>query len=111
MAKAYLIYESWSNTADSSIVGVFLDEKKADEYIEEHGKLRKEENARYEKCYKCRCNNCANEDEEIFLLKDSCDKAIIKEDRHGLYCENDDSDFYETVSSDDFWKVEKDILG
>jgi hypothetical protein len=111
MDKAYLVYESWSITADSSVVGIFLDEKKADEYIEIHGKERQEENKRYEKCYKCRCHNCANEGDPIFLFRSSCDKAVIKEDRHGLYCENDDSDFYETVSSNDYWKVETDILG
>jgi hypothetical protein len=105
MKKAYIVYRSWGICDDSSIVGIFLDEKKADEYVEEHGKERKEEEKLYKKCYECRT------DEEIFNSKDTCDKAVIKTDRHGLYCENDMSDFYSSVSSNSYWKVEVDIIG
>ena len=112
MNKAYLVYGSWGICDDSSIVGIFLDENKADEYIKEHNKAREEENKRYEKCSKCRGENYANEEDgAIFRFKNSCGKAIIKEDRHGLYCENDDSEYYETVHSNSYWKVETDILG
>jgi hypothetical protein len=107
MEKAYLVYKSWGICDDSSVVGVFLDEKIADEYVEEHGKNRIIEMKRYEKCYECK-----EKDNEMFKfkLKDLCENAVIKEDRHGLYCENDMSDFY-SISSDDYWKVETDILG
>jgi hypothetical protein len=112
MDKAYLVYESWSITADSSVVGVFLDEKKADEYVEIHSEKRRQENERYEKCFNCRNKICKSDEEgNGFNFKDTCENAVIKKDRHGLYCENDNSDFYETVYSNDYWKVEVDILG
>jgi len=106
MEKAYLVYESWGICDDSSVVGVFLNENKADEYVKEHRKDRKDEMERYEKC-----NKCKEEGGEIFILKKSCENAVIKEDRHGLYCENDMSDYYRGVDSNDYWKVETNILG
>jgi hypothetical protein len=104
MEKAYLVYGSWGICDDSSVVGVFLDEIKADAYVEEHGRQRKEEEQVYEKCHKCR------RDREIFEFKNTCDKAEIKTDRHGLYCENDMSDWYNCVGSNSYWKEEVDII-
>jgi len=109
MKKAYLVYESWGICDDSSVIGVFLDENNADEYVKEHNKEREEEIKLYEKCSKC-IERRTNENEETFRLKDSCENAVIKEDRHGLYCENDMSDFYKGANSNAYWKVEKDIL-
>lgn len=110
MAKAYLVYTSWGRCDDSSVVGVFLDESKADEYIKEKNKAYEEEMKNNEKCSKCRCENYEHEDENIFLYRSSCEKAEIKEDRYGEYCENDDSEYYQSVTSDEYWKKETDIL-
>lgn len=112
MSKVFLVYKTWGICDDSSVVGVFLNERKADEYIEVNNKAREEENKRHEKCSRCRGENYTNEeDSSVFRFENTCDKAVIKEDRHGLYCENDDSDYYETVHSNSYWKVETDILG
>ena len=92
---------------DESVIGVFLDEKKADEYVKEHNKDREEEMKLYERCNKC----IEGTNKKTFNLKDSCENAIIKEDRYGLYCENDMSDYYRGANSNSYWKVEKDILG
>jgi hypothetical protein len=107
--KAYLIYKS-SGGYSQSLVGLFLNENKAKAFVREKNEKHKDEIKKYEKCSKCRCKNCANEDDPIFLYKDSCGKAVMKEDRYGLYCENDDSDFYETVESDEYWISEVEIL-
>jgi len=106
IGKAYVIYESWGTCDDSSVIGVFLDENKANEYIKERNKDREKETEYYGKCSKCRKTT---EDKEIFKYENSCKNAVIKEDRHGLYCENDMSDFY-SMSSNSYWKVETNIL-
>ena len=114
MAKVYLVYESWGTCDDSSCVGAFLDESKADSYIEEHMIPRNNELVQHEKCKKCRCCDEENyryshEYDEVFTLENSCDQAKIGTDRNGKYCENDIHEYY-SMSSDTYWKVPIEII-
>ena len=111
MAKAYEVCVSWGTCDDSSVVGIFLDEERADAYIAEHRHARELDEKQHEKCSQCKGRNYANEEDgSIFRFKNTCDKAKIKEDRHGLYCEHDLSEYY-SITSNDYWKNEYDILG
>ena len=111
MSKVYLVYQSWGTCDDSSIVGAFLDEKQADDYIFEHRKPRVEDEKQHEKCRKCRrCDTKKyGDDNEYFDLRNKCDKAKIGKDRNGKYCENDLSEYY-YINSDDYWKNEVELL-
>lgn len=111
MAKVYIVSESWGTCDDSSYVGAFLDEKQADNYIAEHRKPREEDEKQHKRCRKCRrCDSNNYEDRNnYFDLRNQCDKAVIKKDRNGKYCENDLSEYYQ-ISSNDYWKEEIELL-
>ena len=111
MSKVYLVYKSWGSCNDSSIVGAFLDEKQADNYVSEHRKQRAEDEEQHEKCRKCRrCDTKRyGDNNEYFDLRNKCDKAKIEKDRNGKYCKNDLSDYYH-IDSDDYWKNEVELL-
>lgn len=112
MAKVYIISESWGSCDDSSIVGAFMDEEKADQYVEEQNIPRVLEVKQEQICNKCRRlgGYHGNQDGACFDLKDTCEKAVIKEDRNGLYCENDTSG-YHSSSTNSYWKTEVEIIG
>lgn len=115
MSQVYLVYASWGTCDDSSCIGAFLDEQKADEYIREHMIPRNEELIQHEKCKKCRCcdekdYNYTNDYDEVFKLEKDCSIAKIGMDRNGRYCENDISEYYSMTSSD-YWKVPIEIIG
>lgn len=111
MSKVYLVSESWGTCDDSSYVGAFLDEKQANDYITEHRKPREADEKQHERCRKCRRCDSKNygDRNEYFDLRNQCDKAIIKKDRNGKYCENDLSEYY-SISSNDYWKTEVELL-
>lgn len=115
MNKVYLVYESWGICDDESCVGAFLDEKKADKYIEEHMIPRNKELEQLKMCDKCRCRDKedyhrTNEYDEIFLLENECPFAKIGVDRNGKYCENEIEEYYR-MKTNEYWKVEIDIIG
>lgn len=111
MSKVYLVYEYRGICDDSNIVGAFLDEKQADDYIFEHRKPRVEEEKQHEKCRKCRrCDTKKHgDDNEYFDLRNKCDNAKIGKDRNGKYCENDLSEYYH-INSYDYLKSEVELL-
>ena len=115
MANVYLVYESWGTCDDSSCIGAFLDESKADTYIKEHMIPRNKELEQHEKCIKCRCCDkesyrYSHEYDEVFVLENSCEHAKIGTDRNGKYCENDIHEYY-SMSSNTYWKTTIEIIG
>lgn len=104
--KCYLVYESWCTCDDSSVIGVFLDKDKAEEYIRVKNIDRKKEEVKHEKCALC---VEYTEGETCFKLKDICEEAKILKDRHGDYCENDMSDYYQAISTNSYWIVESEL--
>ncbi len=115
MSKVYLVYESWGTCDDSSCVGAFLNEGKADAYIEEHMIPRNNELKQLERCGKCRCRdkdnyNYSHEYDEVFLLENECALAQIGTDRHGKYCENEIEEYYR-MNTNSYWKVPIEIIG
>lgn len=111
MSKAYIVYQSWNALDDSSPIAVFLDEKKCDEFIAEKNKDWYEDNRRKEECEECRCCDYWHDEAKdgVFLLKDACGRANIKNDRYGMYCENDMYE-YHRCSSDYYSKYEIDLM-
>lgn len=109
MSKAYIVYE-WAVTWDDSFpVAVFLDEQKCDEFIKEKNKAWEEDNKKHEECCKCRNNDLGfYHGDDVFLLKDSCGRAKIEKDRHGLYCENE-LDYY-GIESKHYTKTVVDLI-
>lgn len=115
MNQVYLVYESWGTCDDSSCVGAFLDESKADEYINEHMIPRKKELEQHEKCKECRGRDeidffCDHEYDEVFRLESECPVAKVETDRNGKYCENDISDYY-SMNTNSYWKVPIELIG
>lgn len=115
MAKVFLVSESWGTCDDSSVVGAFLDECKADEYIAEHMIPRNKELKQHELCKKCRCCDkedyyCSHKYDEVFILEDVCPIAKIDTDRNGKYCENDISE-YHRMNTNSYWKSGYEIIG
>lgn len=115
MSKVYLVWESWGTCDDKSCVGAFLNEEKADQYIEEHMIPRNKELEQHEKCKVCRCCNehdlhYSHKYNEVFRLENECPVAKIGTDRNGKYCENDISDYY-SMESNSYWKTSYKIIG
>lgn len=111
MEKAFLVYGSWGMCDDSGIVGLFTDESKADNYIEEHMVERNKDIKQHEKCQRCRrVEKDYEDDEEYFDLENECEEAKIGIDRNGKYCEHDMSEYY-SITSNSYWKEEVEILG
>ena len=110
MSKAYIVFESWSTTDDSSPIAVFLDEKKCDEFIAEKNKSWNEELRQLKECIKCRgcVDEYDNPDNGVFLLKTTCGRSDIETDRYGLYCRNDLFK-YRSCSSNHYSKFEVDL--
>ena len=108
---AYIVYESWGVSDDSSPIAVFLDEKKCDEFIAKKNKDWKEDDRKQEECEKCRgCNDdYGNAQDGVFLLKDTCKRASIGTDRHGMYCDNDQHEYYNR-SSNHYSKYAVDLM-
>lgn len=107
MSKAYIVYQSWNTCDDYSTIAVFLDEKKCDDFIADKNKDWYEDDKKESECKRCRGydEDCYSyPDEDIFNLKDVCDRADIGTDRYGIYCGNDMSNG--NRSSDYYWKRE-----
>ena len=103
MNKAYLISKSggvFDN--DYTEVGIFLDKQQAEEYVKEKNILYREQYKIYEQCEEC------YDDIVKFKLKDSCNRACIKEDRYGEYCKNK-MEYYD-IEHDYYTITEIDIL-
>lgn len=99
--KAYVVKESWAGCNDYSVIGVFLDKEKCDEFISEKNKDRDNERTLMERCEKCR-------EDSGFLLKDECTMCKISTDRYGEYCENDLSE--EHCYTNDYYCEETNVL-
>lgn len=109
--KAYIVYEYQITWDDSFPIAVFLDEQKCDEFIKEKNKAWEEDHKKYEECCKCRNGDSwgyHNNEDDVFLLKDSCDRAKIEKDRHGLYCENEIN--YYGIESKHYTKTVVDLI-
>ena len=115
MSKVYLVYESWGTCDDSNCIGAFLDENKANEYVNEHMKPREKELEQLKLCDKCRCRDKKDYDythdyDETFLLENECPLAKIGVDRNGKYCENEIEEYY-NMYTNSYWVVPIEIIG
>jgi len=87
---------------DSQIV-VFLDENKAKGYVEYH-------NVPYDNVINqakvCETCHTYDDEKECFKLEHKCDLASVKEDRNGLYCENEKSQYDSGIDYYSYEEVE-----
>lgn len=112
MSKAYIVKHSLGICDDYSTVGVIFDEAKRDKYIEDHNKPRKLAEEKHEKCKRCRkCDDYDTPQDNVFLYKEDCIEAKIGTDRHGMYCGNDKSNYYEALdSTNEYFYEETELL-
>ena len=89
--KCYIVTKSpiYVDDYDSQIM-VFADENKAKEFVEDR-------NIPYDNLMNqakiCETCHTYDSDKECFKLEHTCDIASVKEDRNGLYCENEKSQY------------------
>lgn len=93
MVKGYMIYKCEPGSDVSEDVKVVLDIKKGKDFVKKMNKPREEEEKLLEQCDLCIKDNCHTE--ERFTLRKCCNRANIKNDRYGVYCENSIEDYYE----------------
>lgn len=84
MNKVYGIYNYIPSWGEFRLEGVILGLDKANKYVLEKNELGEEERIQFAKCSEC-YEDCR---ESMYILRNECDKANIKTDRHGEYCEN-----------------------
>ena len=106
--KAYIVLKYGSYDDGGRIVGVWLDKEQCDADVAKLNEPRKAEEILHEECVKCRDLD-TNRDGDVFILRDSCQRAIIKTDRNGEYCKNDMEDYY-SMKSDSYHIEETDVI-
>lgn len=107
--KAYILSKS-TNTSDGGItVGVYLDKTKCDTDLKRLNFPRLDEELIHKECENCNCNDYRNDQHGKLKSRNTCQRADIKTDRNGEYCENDLSDWY-SMKTDWYFVEETEIL-
>ena len=93
MKKGYMVYKSCICSDDSEDVCMFLDIQKGMDYVKEMNIPSKKEDKIMDKCYECTKHDY--DEEKPYKFKNTCDRACIKSDRYGEYCENEMVEYYQ----------------
>ena len=102
--KCYVVTKSpiYVDGYDSQII-VFVDKNEAKEFVEDH-------NIAYDNLMNqakiCETCHTYDSDNECFKLEHTCDFASVKEDRNGLYCENEKTLYDEGIDYYSYTEVE-----
>lgn len=110
MNKVYAICKDIGDQRlELDVIGWVTSEDEAKAKCKELNEPYEQEKKIRDQCYECRRyeEEDYHQENEMFRLKDTCERASIHKDRHGDYCKNDETAQYYGYVSD--WYMYREI--